>query len=64
MLVDLSERDLGIIVEALDSHCYWQLADESRRNSGYVMGPYTEAEAEAMALEERLSTRLRKGEHA
>jgi hypothetical protein len=60
MLVDLSERDLAVICEALDSHAYWQLSDESRRNSGYVMEPYTEAEREVMALEERLQTHLRR----
>jgi hypothetical protein len=60
MLIDLSERDFEVILEALDSHAYWQLSDESRHNSGYVMEPYTEAEREVMALEERLQTHLRR----
>jgi hypothetical protein len=65
MLVDLSNEDLALLCEALDSHLYWQVnEDHSRRNSGYVMPPYTNEEAEVMALEERLSALIPKGEHA
>lgn len=45
---------LALIVEALDSHVYWQLSSEDRRDSGYVMEPHTDEEKECMALEERV----------
>ena len=63
MLIDLSPADLALLCEALDSHCYWQLSDPVRRDSGYVREPYTDEEREAMALEERLQLAIRKGEH-
>jgi len=38
MLVDLSPGELDLLVEALDSHEYWQLSDSNYRNNGYVLG--------------------------
>ena len=32
-----SERDM--LIEAIDSHLYWQLSDEHYRNSGMVEDP-------------------------
>ena len=35
----LSGANLDLLIEALDSHIYWQLSDERYRNSGYVYDP-------------------------
>ena len=35
MNIELSPEELALLVEALDSHEYWQLTDESDRNDGY-----------------------------
>src|SRR5215467_4582641 len=34
-----AQADLERLIEALDSHEYWQLSDESERHSGYVILP-------------------------
>jgi hypothetical protein len=34
----LTRDQLALLVEALDSHIYWQLSDEHYRNSGFVYG--------------------------
>jgi len=39
MTIELDEADLERLIEALDSHEYWQLSDESERHSGYVILP-------------------------
>ena len=71
----LTGDDIALIVEALDSHEYWQLSDLSWRNSGAVILPGddplrwadrrspTPDEQEAIAEIERcrsLADRLRK----
>jgi hypothetical protein len=33
--VALTEADLYLLIEALDSHEYWQLSESYERNSGY-----------------------------
>ncbi len=35
----LSGANLDLLIEALDSHIYWQLSSEQYRNSGYVRDP-------------------------
>lgn len=40
--LDLTSDELYLIVEALDSHVYWQLSDPLYRNSGFVMDPGTD----------------------
>ncbi|HTF88356.1 MAG TPA: hypothetical protein VK843_08100 [Planctomycetota bacterium] len=35
----LTQRELALITEALDSHIYWQLSDEHYRSDGYVHEP-------------------------
>lgn len=35
----LTDEDVDLLVEALDSHEYWQLSDPSWRNSGAVILP-------------------------
>jgi hypothetical protein len=59
--VTLSEAEIALLKEALDSHRYWQLSDEHYRNSGYVTDPGSdddEAAEEIKAcdtLEEKLA---------
>ena len=33
----LTDRELALLLEALDSHEYWQLSDPAYRSSGYVL---------------------------
>ena len=54
MLAELSPQELGLLIEALDSHQYWQLSDETRRNSGYVLEPLTDEERACDELAEKL----------
>lgn len=35
--VPLTKADIGLLIEALDSHAYWQLCEPRYRNSGYVL---------------------------
>lgn len=64
MLVELSEGELELVVEALDSHVYWQLSDEHYRDSGYVDDPGSDDVdtqtqiVRARKLEDRLTARL------
>jgi hypothetical protein len=50
----LADEDLELLAEALDSHLYWQLSPEDRRDSGYVQEPYTDEERACIALEGRV----------
>ncbi len=36
---ELTPREIVLLMEALDSHEYWQLSDPTWRNSGYVVLP-------------------------
>ena len=51
MQVELSAEDLDRIVAALDSHIYWQLADQRYRSSGYVLEPGADDPAQAEEIE-------------
>ena len=33
--IDLSHEELNLLIEALDSHEYWQLSEPHERNDGY-----------------------------
>lgn len=35
--VNLSDDEIALLIEALDSHEYWQLSEPSQRNSGYSL---------------------------
>ena len=37
--VSLSRADAELVAEALDSHAYWQLSDDTYRRDGYVIPP-------------------------
>lgn len=49
--VRLSSADLERIVEALDSHVYWQLSDPYYRNDGYVRDPGSDEPEKAEEIE-------------
>ena len=55
--VQLSEAEIYLLREALDSHEYWQLSDTHERNNGYSMVEAGEnAEIDAVrALASKLS---------
>lgn len=35
--VSLNDKEITLLIEALDSHEYWQLSEPSQRNSGYSL---------------------------
>jgi len=39
LTVRLSADDIGLLIEALDSHEYWQLGDSLPRKNGFVFVP-------------------------
>jgi hypothetical protein len=39
MAIDLSPAEVQLLIEALDSHEYWQLSDQHYRRDGFVMEP-------------------------
>jgi hypothetical protein len=43
-VVHLTTEEIGLIVEALDSHEYWQLSDPTWRHSGAVILPGDDAQ--------------------
>lgn len=55
-LVSLSRAELSLLVEALDSHSYWQLSEPAYRNDGAVLGEGSSDPEAARAI--RLSSRL------
>ncbi len=40
--IDLTDAEVELLREALDSHKYWQLSDKHYRSDGYVMDPGSE----------------------
>lgn len=44
--VELTPEELRLILEALDSHEYWQLSDESERSNGSVILPEDREDAD------------------
>lgn len=54
----VSGEDADLLVDALDSHKYWQLSPEERRDGGEVMEPLTDEEraCETLADEIRQQT--------
>lgn len=45
--IELTQAEVDLLAEALDSHEYWQLSDPLWRNSGYVILPGEDAELSA-----------------
>lgn len=58
--VDLTPEEHALVLEALDSHSYWQLSEEHYVDSGFVYAPGNdEADAqEALKSVDRLSIKL------
>ena len=64
--ISLTVDELELLCAALDSHMYWQLSDESNRDSGHADSPDADDEsaaefAEAEALLRRLEEHRRIG---
>ena len=47
----LSEKDLDLLVEALDSHVYWQLSDQHYRSNADVLEPGSDDPEQAAEIE-------------
>ncbi|HVL68043.1 MAG TPA: hypothetical protein VM364_12335 [Vicinamibacterales bacterium] len=61
MKLDVSPQDLDRIIEALDSHVYWQLSDQHYRSNGDVLEPGSDDPKQAGEIEAcwELAERLR-----
>ena len=61
MQLALSEKDLELLVEALDSHVYWQLSDHHYRNNADIVEPGSDDPEQASEIQDcvELSERLR-----
>jgi hypothetical protein len=62
--ITLTPTELALVVDALDSHVYWQLSDPTHRSSGFAVGDGSaDSDAadeirEATALQARLAALL------
>jgi hypothetical protein len=54
--IALTKRELGVVIEALDSHVYWQLSDQYYRNNCEVTPPGSKNPE--MVREIRFATKL------
>lgn len=54
----LSQSQLALLIEALDSHMYWQLATQEQRRDGHVIYVATDDNADDLAACERLTAKL------
>ena len=45
--VPLDGQQLDMLIEAIDSHVYWQLSDDTYRNDGDVIEPGSDEPAQA-----------------
>lgn len=63
MQLELTPEDMDRIIEALDSHIYWQLSDQHYRNNGDVLEPGSDDAEQAAEIEAcwDLTERLRAG---
>jgi hypothetical protein len=49
--IKLSPEDINLLVQALNSHVYWQLSDDQYRNNGDVMEPGSDDSEKADEIE-------------
>jgi hypothetical protein len=56
--VELTDRELEVLLEAIDSHVYWQLSDESERNNGHVYATEDSENAEEIKECSELEARI------
>lgn len=59
MLIDVTPAELDLVLEALDSHRYWQVSEESQRDSGFVHADEDDENAEELAEIDGLEEKLR-----
>jgi len=59
--VRLTEDELALLVEALDSHEYWQLSEPNERNNGY--STIEDGENEEIDAVRALSAKLEGARH-
>lgn len=52
MKVELSTTQMALIVEALDSHMYWQLSEPLYRNDGFVLSPGSDDPDDAASIKQ------------
>jgi len=59
-MVDLTKSEIELLIEALDSHVYWQLSEAEFRHDGTVWEPGSRDPENAAEIvrSERLSARL------
>lgn len=50
--IKLTRAQLQLVVEALDSHIYWQLSDEEYRDNGFVNAPGSDDEEASKEITE------------
>lgn len=50
VFVTLDESEALLLIEALESHSYWQLSDEQYRRDGYITGPGSDDPERAIAI--------------
>jgi hypothetical protein len=50
-VLSLSDDDLRLLAQALDSHAYWELADSHERNNGFVMTEWIEDDEKRAEVE-------------
>ena len=61
--IELTDAEMDLLCEALDSHKYWQLSDKAYRADGYVLEPGSDdsdavgAITACEALERKLASR-------
>lgn len=58
--VELTPEEHALVLEALDSHAYWQVSSECYRDNGYIYAPGANEpeEREALKAVDRLSVKL------
>lgn len=58
--IDLTDAELHVLTEAIDSLVYWQLSEPHYRDSGYVRDPGTDEPeiAEQIAFARALEAKL------
>lgn len=66
MQFEVSPEDLDRIIEALDSHVYWQLSDQHYRSNADVLEPGSDDPKQAAEIEacRELSEKLNRGTRA
>jgi len=51
-IVELTEAEIVLLTDALDSHRYWQLSDDHYRRDGFVMEPGSDDDEKAEEIKD------------